>query len=168
MKFAVYGEDSTCINGKGKKLIKAKQCCYCCCENYTITTTVPVLSVSLDRSQCQLPCKSDDWSISLPHSLSNPSTWNKSPIRHFRLTFPPLWWHNVLDTMFSPLCYSAALMGLLAAVLLGCITGQASAKIIIEPNPNANIGMMTTESKYFNCKGTSGGESKFWEKWLIK
>lgn len=52
--------------------------------------------------------------------------------------------------------------GLLAAVMLmGLIFGQAEAKIIIEPNPNTNVGMMTSESKYFNCKGTNNGESTF-------
>ncbi|KAH9402367.1 hypothetical protein TYRP_016426 [Tyrophagus putrescentiae] len=58
--------------------------------------------------------------------------------------------------MLSLRSYSAALPGLLAAVLLSFISGQASAKILIEPNPNANIGIMTTESKYFNCRGTNG------------
>lgn len=50
---------------------------------------------------------------------------------------------------------------LAAAMLLACITAMAEAKIIIEPNPNTNVGMMTTESKYFNCKGTNNGESTF-------
>lgn len=66
--------------------------------------------------------------------------------------------------MLSLRSYSAALPGLLAAVLLSFISGQASAKILIEPNPNANIGIMTTESKYFNCRGTNGGESMFGDK----
>ena len=40
---------------------------------------------------------------------------------------------------------------MLAVASFLAITG-ARGGIIIEPNPNEDVGMMSSESKYFNCK----------------
>ena len=40
----------------------------------------------------------------------------------------------------------------LESIMLNISIVQCSRSVVIEPNPNREVGMMSSESKYFNCK----------------
>lgn len=55
---------------------------------------------------------------------------------------------------------SLSIISLLTILLI--ITGSIEAKVSIRPEPNGEVGIMSGESKYFQCIGSSNKEKLYW------